>query len=188
VSYPNISGTSLAYGKIDEPRGGLRIPHWHSNAGELTYFLEGKGRVTVLNDEGEWETFLVREGDLFWSPEGYYHYFENVGDDTMTVLAVFNTPTLKTFDITAVLDGVPDRILAQTFKVKEDHFDGIFTKQKTIDKPDQGSAKWEFDPKSLTTNKKVLDFKATLRGDNEKVKFSRAREAKTTITYSGERE
>jgi oxalate decarboxylase/phosphoglucose isomerase-like protein (cupin superfamily) len=80
----------------------------------------GIARVTVLFN-GRHETFLLNPGDVFYSPVGYFHYFEKVSDGTDFVMfACFNTDALSTFDTTPVfgqIRALTPNALTHTFGV-----------------------------------------------------------------------
>jgi oxalate decarboxylase len=61
-------------------------------------------------------------------PQGFFHYFENIGDDKLHFLVVFNNSAAEVDDdigISVSLGGVPRHVLAATFGVKEEVFDQI---------------------------------------------------------------
>jgi oxalate decarboxylase len=59
-----------------EPRG-IVEPHTHPNAGGLNYVIDGKVRFTILGPNNEIETNEMGKGQVFFVPEGYFHYLQN---------------------------------------------------------------------------------------------------------------
>jgi oxalate decarboxylase len=64
-TFPILRGLSL-YRAVLKPLG-LREPHWHPNANELTYCLTGEALVTIFSNGSIHDTFSVRAGECFSS-------------------------------------------------------------------------------------------------------------------------
>ncbi len=75
--------------------GALRELHWHPNADEWQYVLEGKVSVTMFGSGGRYRTETLEQGDVGYLPQGYGHSLENVGDKTCRVLIGFNSGTYE---------------------------------------------------------------------------------------------
>ena len=63
--------------------GGLRELHWHPNADEWQYYINGRGRMTVFGSHGRARTEEFGAGDVGYVPQGYGHYIENVGTEDL---------------------------------------------------------------------------------------------------------
>ena len=81
---------SMSGGIIHLEPGGMREPHWHPNAIEWDYVIAGRFRFNVLDPAGHSETFEVTVGDIIVVPQGFAHYFENIGTEPGTLLLTFN--------------------------------------------------------------------------------------------------
>ena len=64
-TFPILRGLSL-YRAVLKPLG-LREPHWHPNANELTYCLTGEALVTIFSNGSIHDTFSVRGAKCFSS-------------------------------------------------------------------------------------------------------------------------
>src|SRR5262245_58309109 len=53
--------------------GALRELHWHANAAEWAYVLEGNCRVTTIDPEGKSEIVDFGAGDVWYFPRGHGH-------------------------------------------------------------------------------------------------------------------
>lgn len=98
--------------------GGVREPHWHPNGWELGYCVRGTSRWTVLGPKGEEETFVAKAGDATFMPRGHFHYFENIGDEELVFVLVFNTSEGESDDdigLAAAVGDLPEEVLAATF-------------------------------------------------------------------------
>jgi oxalate decarboxylase len=87
--------TSLSALVIELEAGGLRELHWHPDADEWQYYLEGEARMTVFDATSKARTFNFREGDVGFVPRTMGHYIENIGATTMRCINVFNKPIYK---------------------------------------------------------------------------------------------
>jgi len=107
---------------------GIREPHWHPNAWEFDYCISGRARMAVVAPNNEWKIFEVSAGQVVFVPMGYFHYFENIGDDELRFLVVFNDSASEAGDdigITVSLGGMPNHVLAKTFGVRDSAFAAI---------------------------------------------------------------
>jgi oxalate decarboxylase len=69
--------------------GALRELHWHPNASEWQFWLAGKGRMTVVMNEGRARTMDFNANDVGFVPRVATHYIENTGDTDCTFLEMF---------------------------------------------------------------------------------------------------
>ena len=127
-SFPILKNESGSMYWIRLEKGGIREPHWHPKAWELNYVIAGTARWTILGVLGEHDSFEARKGDLVFAPRGYFHYFENGGDEDLIVLAFFNTSATEPRDdigIVAALSAMPQDVLGAVFGVKPDAFSAL---------------------------------------------------------------
>ena len=66
---------------LDLEPGALRELHWHPNADEWQYVIEGKVSVTLFGSHGRYRTETLEKGDVGYIPQGYGHSIENVGNE-----------------------------------------------------------------------------------------------------------
>jgi oxalate decarboxylase len=69
--------------------GALRELHWHPNASEWQFWLAGKGRMTIVMNEGRARTMDFNANDVGFVPRVAAHYIENTGNTDCTFLEVF---------------------------------------------------------------------------------------------------
>src|SRR5438876_11926059 len=65
---------------LDLEPGALRELHWHPNADEWQYVIEGDLSVTMFGSHGRFRTEQLNAGDVGYIPQGYGHSIENVGN------------------------------------------------------------------------------------------------------------
>jgi oxalate decarboxylase len=81
--------TSIAAGLLRIKPGGMRELHWHPNASEWSFWLAGKGRMTIVMPEGRARTMDFRANDVGFVPAVAGHYIENTGTTDLVILEMF---------------------------------------------------------------------------------------------------
>ena len=89
---------------LDLEPGALRELHWHPNADEWQYVIEGDVNVTMFGSHGRFRTELLHTGDAGYIPQGYGHSIENVGSQQSRILIGFNSGDLP-IDRSFLLDS-----------------------------------------------------------------------------------
>lgn len=82
---------TVAAALVDVDPGGLRELHWHPNAAEWQYYLEGTGRMTVFAAQATARTFEYGAGDVGYVPFAMGHYVQNTGDGPLRFLELFRS-------------------------------------------------------------------------------------------------
>jgi oxalate decarboxylase len=126
--FPVVKGQKAAMFLVVLKPGGIREPHWHPDAWEFDYCIKGKARMSVVGPNNEWQLFDVKPGQVVFVPMGFFHYFENIGDDDLHFLVSFNNSGAESDDdigVSVSLGGVPNHVLAATFGVPEKVFDQV---------------------------------------------------------------
>ena len=95
--------------------GALRELHWHPNADEWQYYLEGSAEMAVFLAEGTVVTDSFEAGDIGYVPMGAGHYIRNTGSGVLRVLVGFNNGHYEANDLSAWLATNPADVLATTF-------------------------------------------------------------------------
>jgi oxalate decarboxylase len=105
--------------------GALRELHWHANAAEWAYVIEGNCRVTTIDPAGQWEIVDFGPGDIWYFPRGHGHSIQGLGPGTCTFLLVFDNGYFSEFGTFSISDWVghtPPEVLAKTFGVPASTF------------------------------------------------------------------
>jgi len=93
----------------------LRELHWHPNADEWQYVIDGDLTVTMFGSHGRFRMEQLHAGDVAYIPQGYGHSIENVGSKTSRMLIGFNTGIYQAIDLSAWIAGNPVDVLATNF-------------------------------------------------------------------------
>lgn len=120
---PTLKGMALSILTLN-PKG-VREPHWHPNANELSYCIEGKGLMTIFSPGGSHDTFTVQAGEIVFVPQGYLHHIENVGDTPLKMAISFNHESPEDLNISSSVWVMPPGILAGTFQEASSFFSNL---------------------------------------------------------------
>jgi oxalate decarboxylase len=82
---------TIAAARVEVEPGAIRELHWHPNADEWQYWLQGQGRMTVFASGGKSRTFDYQAGDVGYAPRAMGHYIENTGEEPLVFLALFRS-------------------------------------------------------------------------------------------------
>ncbi len=93
--------------------GGLRELHWHPNADEWQYYLDGKARMTVFAAGGITRTMDFQEGDVRYIPISQPHYIENTGNSDVTFLEMFKSANYEDISLAEWMAHTPHLLMNQ---------------------------------------------------------------------------
>lgn len=115
--------TTLAGVNMRLKPGGIRELHWHKPA-EWAYMLDGKARITAVDQDGRNFIDDVGVGDLWYFPPGIPHSIQGLKEGCEFLL-VFDDPNFSensTFLISDWFLHTPREVLAKNFEVSESDF------------------------------------------------------------------
>jgi oxalate decarboxylase len=82
---------NIAAALVEVEPGGMRELHWHPNADEWQYYIEGQARMGVFGASGQARTFDFKAGDVGYVPFAMGHYIENTGTTPLRFLEMFKS-------------------------------------------------------------------------------------------------
>jgi oxalate decarboxylase len=82
---------TIAVAKVNVKPGGMREMHWHQNANEWQYYLQGRARMTVFFNAATAQTADFTAGDVGFVPRTFGHYVENTGETDLIFLELFKS-------------------------------------------------------------------------------------------------
>lgn len=112
-NFPILDGMALSLLVLEA--NGYREPHWHPNANELSYCLEGKCLFTVFTPSHGHETFVIEAGDLAFAPMGSIHFIKNIGGSQAKFLVCFDNENAEDLDLSNSFSAMSDYVLGATF-------------------------------------------------------------------------
>jgi oxalate decarboxylase len=104
---------------IIEP-GSMRELHWHPNADEWQYYLQGSGRMTVFNTGPHANTTDFKAGDVGLVRRNLGHYVENTGDEPLIYIETFRSDHYEEVSLANWLSHLPPKLVSQHLNIPED--------------------------------------------------------------------
>lgn len=96
-------------------KGGVREPHWHANAAELSYCVTGNAKMTIYSSNARQNIFTISPGQLTFVPKGYWHDVENIGNEEVKFIVVYNSERPEDLGISGSVGSMSARVLDRIF-------------------------------------------------------------------------
>ena len=125
TTFPQLAGNGLSIYLLTLQPGAIRIPHWHPDAAELDYVLSGTAQIGLAFPGGEWTTFPLTPGQIAILPQGWFHYIQNTGNDTLQKLVIFSNSNPNDIGISEGFQAIPNEVLGLAFGVPADTFKNL---------------------------------------------------------------
>ena len=117
-NFPAAANIAMAH--VTLKPGGLRELHWHSNANEWQYFIQGKGRMTLFHNKAAARTGDFAPGDVGFVPITLGHYIENTGDNDLIFLEMFKAPRYQDISLNDWLTHIPPELVKQHLGISDE--------------------------------------------------------------------
>lgn len=124
-SFPILAGQAASILVLTLQPGGIREPHWHPSAWEINIVTRGVAAWSLVDGNGNHESFDQHAGDVVFAPQGSFHYFENRGTGDMRIVIIQNTSAAEPKDNIGIgesLTKLPPRVLSALFGVPANTF------------------------------------------------------------------
>ena len=105
------ASTNIAMAMVTVHPGGLRELHWHPNADEWQYYIQGKGRMTVVASGDKARTMDFQAGDVGYVERTLLHYVENTGDEDLVFLEMFKSSHYQDVSFSVWLAHTPPELV-----------------------------------------------------------------------------
>ena len=118
----DISGVNMRLAQ-----NGVRELHWHQQA-EWAIMLDGKCRITILDEVGRAQVADVKTGDLWYFPPGLPHSLQGLGSTGAEFLLAFDNGHSSEFNTLLLTDWIahtPPGVLAKSFGVPAESFKNV---------------------------------------------------------------
>ena len=103
TSHELAVSTNMAGVEMRLTAGGVRELHWHVKA-EWAIMLNGRARITAVDQEGKSFVSDVGQGDLWLFPPGIPHSIQGLGPDGCRFLLVFDDGDFDEFHTFLITD------------------------------------------------------------------------------------
>ncbi|MCF0059284.1 cupin domain-containing protein [Dyadobacter sp. CY356] len=124
--------TTLTALRMNIEPGAIRELHWHPNADEWQYVMSGKGNVSIFGSHGRVKTMPYNKGMVSFIKQGYGHYIENTGTETLKLIILFNSPVYEELSLNDWLNSNPGQLLADHFGLTPDQASSLTKHEKGI--------------------------------------------------------
>lgn len=112
--------------------GDVREPHWHPNSDEWLFVMAGNIRMTIVDGKGESSQFECGLEDVAFTPQGFGHYVENVGDGEARLMLIHNHADFTTVNLSEWVAAGSAGVFASTLKMPVQAFDDAPSKKVFI--------------------------------------------------------
>jgi len=119
------ASTTVAMAMVTVHPGGLRELHWHPNADEWQYYINGKGRMTVVSTGNRARTMDFQAGDVGYVEKSLLHYIENTGDTDLVLLEMFKSSYYQDLSLSEWLAHTPSELVMAHLRIDKATFDAI---------------------------------------------------------------
>jgi oxalate decarboxylase len=111
-----VSAT-IAAALVTVKPGGIREMHWHPNADEWQYYLQGSARMTVFNTGPAAQTADFRPGDIGYVKKSLGHYVENTGKTDLVFMEIFRASRFEEVSLSDWIVHTPPAMVAATLNL-----------------------------------------------------------------------
>lgn len=119
-NFPILKDMSLYFLRLECE--GIREPHWHPNAAELSYCLEGRALMTIFSPGARHDSFTVDPGEIVFVPKGFLHHIENINQGETKFAIAFNHERPEDIGMSGSTGSMTDNVLGHTFRLGSEYF------------------------------------------------------------------
>lgn len=126
------ASTSIATAIVSLKPGAMRELHWHPNASEWQFWLQGEGRMTIVMPDGRARTMDFKANDVGFVPQVAGHYIENTGKTDVLFLEMFKAPRLIDFSLNNWIGRMPPEMALAHLKISREALKRIPVEKQPI--------------------------------------------------------
>jgi len=157
---------NISFSLLQLKKGGYLEPIWHPNAQKIGYCTQGSGWVSIRSPRSA-DTFSIKEGEMFFIPQGYVHQITQEGANDLVVNFALNHTAPETMSLPASFYSLSDSVFTATFNAPATFYEG-FKKNQT-----------------QTLIKTIPPFKTTPTSQESHYKFDIKNSQKAVLTKGG---
>jgi oxalate decarboxylase len=116
---------TIAAALVEVEPGGMRELHWHPNANEWQYYIEGQARMGVFAASEQARTFDFQAGDVGFAPHNQGHYVENTGTTRLRFLEVFKSSYYADISLNQWLALTPPYLVREHLRLDQQFMDAL---------------------------------------------------------------
>ena len=126
--------TSVAAAIVTVKPGGIREMHWHPNADEWNYWVQGKGRMNCFAAGDRSRTMDFQAGDVGYVPSNQGHYIENTGTEDLVFIECFKSSYYADMALAQWVKHTPKPLVMSHLRIDGATYDAI-AKEKNVTMP-----------------------------------------------------
>jgi oxalate decarboxylase len=115
---------NISFGNLRLKQRGFLEPIWIANAHKIGYCTNGNALVSIRTP-GSVEIFTVKNGEMFFIPQGYVHHIENVGDEDCIINFAYNHTNPEVMCLSKAVNSISDSVFNSTFKTPANFVDEL---------------------------------------------------------------
>ncbi|NRD77012.1 cupin domain-containing protein [Bacillus sp. BRMEA1] len=119
--------------------------HWHPNANELAYMIEGEAEFAVFNpNTKQLLRYRVKPPQTVYAPMGWFHWASSISDRTQ-LIAIFDHKSPEIALMSDVLRKVPPEVFQRIYGVNADQLAEVLkpiNRSVIIGPPSQTDIRW----------------------------------------------
>ena len=112
--------------------GALRELHWHPNASEWQFWITGKGRMTIVMNEGKARTMDFNANDVGFVPRVAGHYVENRGNTDVIFLEMFKSDQFVDVSLNNWLRRLPPEAVTSHLNLDQEQIARIPSEKELV--------------------------------------------------------
>jgi oxalate decarboxylase len=133
VDSSNFSASkAVAAALVTVKPGGMRELHWHPQASEWQYYIQGEAKMTVFASSGKARTMDFKANDVGFIPAVAGHYIENTGSEDLIFLETFKSSYYADFSLNQWIRRLPQQMAHEHLKLDTDELKQIPDKNNAI--------------------------------------------------------
>jgi oxalate decarboxylase len=113
VDQSNFPATKISSAMVVLKPGAVREMHWHPNASEWQYWIQGTGRMTLFASGGKARTMEFRPQDVGYVPPVAGHVIENTGTEDLIFLEMFKNPKYADISLNQWVRRLPEQMIKE---------------------------------------------------------------------------
>lgn len=122
----------IAAALVEIEPGAMRELHWHPNADEWQYYLEGQARMTVFASEGKARTFNFQADDVGYVPFAMGHYIQNIGKRPVRLLEMFASDRFADVSLKQWMALTPPELIREHLKLGRKAMDSLQKEKQPV--------------------------------------------------------
>lgn len=122
---PSLEG--VASTDLYMTKGNIREPHWHPNAGEYDYVIEGELEFVIFDPiYKQLQKYHLKPRDVLYIPQGYWHWIVPLTEKTH-ILVVFNNNEPTTVAGSDILRFTPGEVMEMAYGMPADDYEQLIS-------------------------------------------------------------